>query len=474
MTFEELSNKSVSSLRTLVQIDLGNINIQWVNAGAGIWYVNFTGLYPEVDDSLLDGFTAQLFGDIGSVTVDTTPYTKVASILALASSPISFYYDGVSKVYVHIIDNEDPILHSVFLGVIYGLSYKEFTPLNGNVIYEGRLVSDIPIQQSRDPLYFGKLQYDGADIQIINTDGRFDLSGESLSFFGNQIRVLIGYDELDIDDYIQIYNGVVEAVTISESFMALSFVDARKVLTKKTSYECDGINALDAIVAILADAYGIPYSTDYFDTTEWDAATLLVDNVTINNDPDDLPQVVDLIELICKSVFGEFIINADGKYTFKVIDTSASALTTISKYDISNEISITYDPAEVLSSIRVGYARYLNQDSNNSIIWLTDTSHETVVYTKYRVYNEVDFETVLPDQTSAQALADVIMAYSKDIHGKIIITVPMKYYLYNVIDNIDVELNRIASTMIGTKKCEILSKTYHLIDQTIDFEVRIV
>ncbi|HUW45691.1 MAG TPA: hypothetical protein VMW50_07840, partial [Dehalococcoidia bacterium] len=63
MTFEELSNKSVSSLRTLVQIDLGNINIQWVNAGAGIWYVNFTGLYPEVDDSLLDGFTAQLFGD---------------------------------------------------------------------------------------------------------------------------------------------------------------------------------------------------------------------------------------------------------------------------------------------------------------------------------------------------------------------------------------------------------------------------
>ena len=82
MTFSEYANRSVNPLRVLLQLDISKINTQWINAGAGIWYVNFDATYPEVDSSLLDGFTAQSFGDIGSLIVDTTNYTKMSDLLS--------------------------------------------------------------------------------------------------------------------------------------------------------------------------------------------------------------------------------------------------------------------------------------------------------------------------------------------------------------------------------------------------------
>lgn len=471
MTFSEQANRSVNDLRVLVQIDVGDVNTQWINAGAGLWYVNFDGLYPEVDPSLLDGFTPQVFGDVASLSVDTIQYTSVASLALVTSISASFYFNGVNKIYINL--NDDPILHDILFGVVLGFSYNEFIPLNSNTVYTGRLSNEINISQSRDPLYFGKIQFSEFDISVINSDGKYDTMGE-LAFYGNPCRILVGYKDLPISEYITLSQATIEGLKISEYSFDITTSDPRKALTKEISYTCTNKNALLAIEEIMTSAYSTPYNSTYYNTSEWNIAKALVDNVTIILDSTKLPDIITLIEKICVSVFGVFIIQPDGKYSFKLIDTSTAALTTIPTYDILNPIEINYNPTEVISSIRVGFDISLNMTTDQYISWLKDTSYEASVFLKYKIYNQRDFETVLHDQAGAQALLDIIMTYFKDIHGQFPITVPMKYYTYNIGDILNVEINRETTTFLGTKKCEILSKSYSLSNGFITFGMRIV
>lgn len=476
MSFADLINKNPSELRVLVEFDLPRINSQWINIGAGIWYINFYALYPQVDPLLLDGFFSQIIGDVGSVAVDGEYYTKVNTLLDVTNTNRAFYFDNEIELFVHMRDNDDPYLHNVVIGAIYGTSYTDFFPKGSAVIYEGRLASRVILSQSRDKLYFGKLQYDTSDIEVINNDGFFNDYGESSTLFGNPVRVRIGFDELDISDYVYLYQGTIEKVSIDERSMNVSVVDNRKLLTKKTAYTCTNKNALDAIVELLIDEYEIAYTDVYFNTTDWDIITALVDNVTIINDQNQLPTVIELIELICTSVFGLFIIETDNRYSFKLIDSSASSETSITRYDILNDfINIEYDPSEVLSSVRIGYDRNVNLATNDSMTWLQDTTYETAVYLKYKIYKEVDFKTCLNSQVAAQSLANIILSYAKDIHGTFEIEIPIKYYNYNIAHNIDVDINKINNDpIIGTKKCEILSKNIDLDEKIITMELRII
>jgi hypothetical protein len=139
-TFNELITKSVSSPKILLEVDISVLNVQWVNAGAGIWKVNFANSYPEVDATLLDGFTSQSFASIGSVQCDNLVLQKVSSLLLVSSTYESFYYDAASlTLYVSLPNYDEPFIHNIFLGVIHGFCKEEFTPIGSNQIYEGRL-----------------------------------------------------------------------------------------------------------------------------------------------------------------------------------------------------------------------------------------------------------------------------------------------------------------------------------------------
>ncbi len=488
MTLSEYSTKSVSKPRILIQIDLLKVNTQWINAGAGIWYVNFDNLYPEVDSTLLSGFTVQTFGGIGSVMVDTAFQTKVSTLAALTDDPGTYYFDEANKeVYICINNYDEPSLHDILLGVIHGYSYDEYTPIDSYFGYEGRLSGNPSISVSRDPLFFGKISYEFGNFELTNADGEFDTFAIDNNVHGNEARVYFGYDELSVNDYIKIYSGTIENISISEEIASFRIGDKRSQLSKSITYTCSALNALDAIVEVLVNNYGVVYSNNYFDLTEWAAAQALVPNITINiaanKDMDDIP-TNDLIELICSSVFGMFIINSDNKYTFKIVDTTATASSTIYDIDILNRHNISYDPTEVITSTKVGYNKNWNEGYTSPYtFYYSNTTDEGLVtenesFLKYKTYNQKQFNTVLIDTsalTVIKAFSDTILNYSKDVHGTGEIEVPMKYYDIDITDIVNIEINRETTTMLGTKKCEIISKKYNLSPlPTITFGYRII
>jgi hypothetical protein len=472
MPISNYFDKSTSKPNIVFQLDINKLNVQWVNIGAGIWEVDFNALYPFVDSSLLDGFTTQVFGIVGSVSVDSISQLKVNSLLLVTETNESFYYDSVNEiVYLHLINNDDPIMHNIFLGIVYGYSYKEFTPLDSVSLYEGRVLSINNFNRSRDPLFFGKLSYPSGSIDLINADGFFDTFAEDNNIYGNPARVLIGYDDLSINDYEHLYSGFITNVDISETQATFSFEDKRAQLTKEVLYSCTNKNALDAIVDLLSQSYGYGYVSSLYDITDWGAATLLAPNITINYT--DLTSVIDIIEEICLSIFGFFDTTNDGLFTFRFIDTSATASSTIYGFDILNTFVIKYDPSEVLTSINIGYAKDW-ATSTNPYTYLNDTSKEALIFAKYKTYTAQTFDTLLTNLTDAQTLSDTILDYTKDVHGVLDITLAMKYYNLKIGDIKNVEINRKNNTMLGTKKCEVIGINLDLNTPSMSATIRII
>lgn len=473
MTFSEYAAKSVSDAMVLIQINIGNNNSQWINAGSGIWKMNMLNSYPEVDATLLDGFTAQAFGVVGSLTVDGILQTEAASLLALTGDTEAYYWDGATQtLYVCLVNYDEPSLHDVFLGIIWGYSFDEFIPMGSRQLFEGRLLGSPQISQSRDPLYWGKMQFAFGGVTLINADGAFDTFAQDNDAYGNETQIYFGYKQLDIADYIRIHTGVIQSIGVSEEEAQFNIADKRIQLTKPIQYVCTSLNALDAIVAILVASYGVQYNDTYFDTTAWDAASALVDVITI-----DMKQVgatIDVIEEICASVFGLFLILPDNRFSFKIVDTTASALTTIVAADILNHHSYNYDPSEVISSVKVGYDKNWDSDYVSPYTFVIDTSEEAAVFLKYKTYNQKTFYTLLTTASAASAFGTKVLTYAKDVHGIGDITVPMKYYSYGVADIVNAEINRETTTMLGTKKVEIISKRYNLRDANLTFWYRIV
>jgi len=101
---------------------------------------------------------------------------------------------------------------------------------------------------------------------------------------------------------------------------------------------------------------------------------------------------------------------------------------------------------------------YDNQASTLSTLYAIDRFevHDTLIY--------YGLNTMASDKYS----------YFNSLHGKLSITVPMKYYTVNVGDNVDVEIWRETSSMLGTEKCEVVGKSYDLNNSLITFELRII
>jgi hypothetical protein len=475
MTFIEHLAKSVDDPRILVEIDISKLNTQWVNLGGGIWWLAVDADYSEYVDATLDNcFSAQTFNNIASVICNGLNLSKVASLILISTTERSFYWDGSNNLYARFLNNDEPSIMNIWLGIVYGYSFNEFTPLGATKTYEGRLESIPRLTKKRDPLYFGKIAFDGGSIVLKNNDGNFDTFAIDNDVYGNECRIKFGYDGMDYDDYVTIYKSYIGRLDITEDTMVVNLDDKRKQFARPITYSCTNKNALDAIVEIIQTEYPyINYSSVFYNTTEWAAATLLVSNVTINMQ--NPKPAIDVIQEICASVFGIFDVQVDGRFTFKVIDTSAIALSTIVSIDINNKHSISFDPGEVISSVRVSYDIDGNVESSNYRTWLTDISVEETVFLKYKTYNQKDFETWLVNSAAAQTFATKILNYVKDVHGTFSINVPMRYYDFKIGDLRNVEIERETTTMLGTKKCEVMGISYDLNGvPSIDLDMRIV
>jgi hypothetical protein len=460
---QEYASRSVNNLRILFDLDITQLNSQWVNAGAGVWWLNVDAIYPTVDPSLLVGFTAQTIPAVGSVNVDSTQLAEASTLLECSNNNETFYWDG-ANLYIHLSDGGSPYLHQITIGVVFGYSREGFTPVDSTVFYESRLLGVPRISKARDPLFYGKLQYEGGSVELNNGDGGLDTIGEDNNAYGNQARVSMGFADQSINDYQRVFTGFVETLSVDERGVTIAFKDKRKQLSKKILYTCTALNALEAIEEILLDNYSIPYNGLYFDTAIWEAEKPKALNVTIDLQREE--PAIDVIQKICESTFGLFVVNVDGKYSFRVVRPGDAATYIIPDYDIINSPRAVYDPSEVITSTRVGYARDWTT-TGSAYTYLNDTSQEADIYARYKTYNERTFETYLPDLTSAQTFSDAVLGRSGTIRPTFELEVPIKYYAIDVGDFAEIAINRPNATWFGERKCEIIGKSYNLDRGTI-------
>jgi hypothetical protein len=354
--------------------------------------------------------------------------------------------------------------------VVFGYSREGFCPVGSGQHYASRLLGVPSISKSRDPLFYGKLQFEGGNVDLNNGDGYFDQLGEDNNAYGNQARISMGFEDMAFSEYDRLFTGFVETLDIGEDTVSISFIDRRKQLTKPIIYACTNKNAVDAIQEILLVNYSIPYSSLYYNTVLWDAAKAKAYNVTINMQTAE--SCIDTIQKICESTFGIFQVDNDGKYAFRVIRPGDAATFAIPESDILYATRAKYDPSEVISSTKIGYAKNWTLGESSAYTYLTDTSQEADIYAKYKVYNQRQFDTMLPDLASAQIFSDVILDYSGTIRPMLEIEVPIKYYSIDVGDFVEIAINRPHVTWFGERKCEIIRKVFNLDKNTITLTVR--
>ena len=461
MTFANAAKRNTSQHRIVVELHVAIANTQWVNNGAGIWTVNPLNVYSWVDTSLLDGFTAQGFRPLGSIKADARNLQLATSLPDLADTPNAWYPDYQTPMYYVTLPNfDEPSLHTITIGQLYSFSHAEFDAISGLVPIEGRLMNTPSVSESRDPLFWGRLAYPSTSVQLANSDGEFDLWGRDVDIYGNDCRVLVGFEDVAYSDWLRVFHGFMDSATVSEGAFSVTMSDRRKQLSAPIKYACTDTNALTAIEEILADAYGYTFDSTYFDLVAWAAAKAVVANITI--DMQKKEPVNQVIEDICGSVFGTFRVDADNLFSFKVVDTDDSIETLIEASDILEPHDISYDPSEVVSSVRVGYAKDWTASAGSAYTYYTDISREATVFAQYKTYNEKTFDTLLVDLAAATAFATRVLDYTDEVYGKETLTVPLENYSVALGDQVGAIIQRGAQTMIGELKAEVTSVEYAL------------
>lgn len=217
----------VSKKITLVELDIGNEQTTWFNWAAGVWYVDFDAVYDLIDASFLMGVEAQTVTAVGSCYSDATPLISVADAATVQTTEMSFYFDSdAHRVYIHLQNGDEPSLHRVVIGVVYGVA--NHACIHNGVVYEPRLLDAPTIVKQKDPLFFGKIAFDGGWIGIDNTDGEFDQLGETEDVFGNEVRILQGFDDMEYTNYARCATGIMETIRIGPDRLEVLMKDGRK------------------------------------------------------------------------------------------------------------------------------------------------------------------------------------------------------------------------------------------------------
>ncbi len=215
---------------TIVELSIGQSQSFFANWAAGTWYVIFTAIYPLVDGSLLGGVSAQSIVSVGSVASDASPLIGVTSAGAVQTTEMSFFYDsGTQALYIHLQDGDEPSLHRITLGIVYGVA-KQSVILNSK-IYEGRVLTAPTIAKRKDPLFFGRIYFDGGWISLNNADGYFDKAAETQDLFGNMCRVLQGFDDQPYEQFAALFTGIIYSAKVGPATFDVQVKDSRAAMT---------------------------------------------------------------------------------------------------------------------------------------------------------------------------------------------------------------------------------------------------
>ena len=233
---------------------------------------------------------------------------------------------------------------------------KYFTPISSTHLYEGRLISAFDIGTKRDALTWGVLEYSGGSITLNNADGYFNqyvTDNWFVGWYGSSVTVKFGYEQLPLADYITLWTGYIESISLTNTNFVLTVAENRKILDNvDIQASWININAMTVIKEAILLAYpDITYDSTYFDTTAWEAVA--AQNILVSVDMVDMKKASEVIQDVSNSIFGIFYTNEYGKYSYKILNLDAHCTNTIQSNDIIEIPEITFDTSDIVSSVIV-------------------------------------------------------------------------------------------------------------------------
>jgi len=210
-------------------------------------------------------------------------------------------------------------------------------------------------------------------------------------------------------------------------------------------------NSLNILEDILYIYLAIPYNSEYFNQTEWDDAKSKAFDIGLFLEKPE--KITEIIEKTALSNFGNFIILDDGRYTFRILDRTASASKTVLLNEYFDEPEIDFDGNKFISKIRIGYAK---DHENNEYRWYQDDSLENEIVAEYKKHSDRDFETYLTNETDAKDLAAKFMDLMQKVRGTIKTRTGIQNIEFEVSDIVNLTLDRRDRTWKGPLKTEII------------------
>jgi len=231
-----------------------------------------------------------------------------------------------------------------------------------------------------------------------------------------------------------------------------NYTKGDKVTCTYTGYTDGGVidNALDVIADLLNEFNNDVYNSTNFNTTAWAIAKALAYDIGF---PIEKETVGSAITKIANTVHGSFLIQGDDRYSFKIFDEDTAAVKTITGEEILKLTKAEYDTKRYLTRFEILYDRDWDSGFFRRII---EESNEEAIFTKYGVYREKEFETLLISADDSSSLASKISKTTSEVVPYFSFTTKSQNFDLMLTDLVNVELNRVTKEMYGTVKLEIV------------------
>lgn len=232
-------------------------------------------------------------------------------------------------------------------------------------------------------------------------------------------------------------------------------------------------NPLDIAEWLIRNVAGVPYSDKTFSSMEWSRERANKPSVAFFiSQP---TQVLSIIERLMEATRGGFLVDVDGKFTWRTPNYSARPKWSVTDEDWLYAPSVVFDTSEVIASARVGYRP---SQSEGVYRYVRNVEYASSVYENYKILDEEDFELCLTNEEDAASFARELMKLSSA--PAIIVTgrVSSSFNKMQIGQNAQVSVNRLIkgafSAWLGNKQGEIISVAVDAERCEVEFSVRIV
>jgi hypothetical protein len=169
--------------------------------------------------------------DIANIQVEGIDQSRVSSIAAVWSTQQTYTIID-NYLYLHITGNQKVTGYiTIKFGVYQGFTDRGvMTGTKGGNIYTPRILALPVIEESADPLSYGKMEFMSGAVDLLNTDGKFDVVSQ---IFGNEMRIMTGPVGTSYDSMRKMIQYYIGNVVLSREKMTVDGRDKRERLSEK-------------------------------------------------------------------------------------------------------------------------------------------------------------------------------------------------------------------------------------------------